>query len=749
MASDLQFGTFAAKQMINGAANALRYALICSLPLAAYLASAVPGRAAANNEGLPVIPLTIKNNLDSSSPVFVYVKGLVPQATSNIPAGSWVYVSNVNGDVTITPQIGQGVYRSLALNLGTLAIGATATLNVPKLNAVRIYVSYGTGVQVCCSAATGRDPSAPDGWIPTSPNFPIVYDYAEYTWDNTGNVGLGHTTRFNINTTQLDGWGLPLLLTLKGKSASSNNTVVLNAGFTSDRATMFNAYLQLGEPWTKLVQFKNGVPLRIISPYHGIQVPLQIFPSNALDSYISDVFKYYETRTLKVTANFCGGNHSFQGSTVPSSSTMRFTDAASGASFEFPMPSTLTVYLNEIHASQRTCLSEAVAAKLGGAFVRTNLLVNSNLDACDTSQFYQNPPIQKYAEFFHVHSVNHLAYSFGYDDTCSQNSTILVDDPTSLVITVGGDQPPPPAARAAHDFNADGTSDILWRNSSGAVALWLMGPNATIASAVGVGSVDPNVWTIIGQRDINGDKNADIILRATDGSIGEWLMNGNGTIMSANGLGNPTTNWTIVGTGDFNGDGIGDILWRGAGSSVVIWYMNNGGTLGSAVGVGSLPVEWVVAGTGDFDGDGIWDMLWSHTSGAIAVWLMNGNGTIKSANGLGTLPVGVWSIAGTGDFNGDKISDILLSGSGNAVGIWFMNSSGTVSSAQGAGAMASGWTIAQTGDYNGDGKSDILWYHAASGSIGAWLMNAASIASAVGIGSLPPASWTIVSANSE
>jgi hypothetical protein len=111
--------------------------------------------------------------------------------------------------------------------------------------------------------------------------------------------------------------------------------------------------------------------------------------------------------------------------------------------------------------------------------------------------------------------------------------------------------------------------------------------------------------------------------------------------------------------------------------------------------------------------------------------------------------VGTWSIAGTGDFNGDGISDILVSTSGNAVGIWFMNNSGTVASAQGAGTMAAGWTIVQTGDYNGDGRSDILWYQGSSGAVATWLMNGATISAAVGIGSLPPASWMLVTANSD
>jgi uncharacterized repeat protein (TIGR01451 family) len=299
----------------------------------------------------------------------------------------------------------------------------------------------------------------------------------------------------------------------------------------------------------------------------------------------------------------------------------------------------------------------------------------------------------------------------------------------------------------AHDFNNDGFSDILLENTGGGIAMWLMGANATVQSAVGVGATT-NVWTIIGQRDINGDGKGDILFRATDGSIAEWLMNA-GTITSANGLGNPTTAWTIVGTGDFNGDGIGDVLFRGGGTAVALWYMNSAGGLASAIGVGSLPSDWIVVGAGDFDGDGVRDILWlNNSSKGVAVWLMNANGTVKSAVAVGSLPAG-WSIAGSGDFNGDNISDILLSNTGNGVAIWFMNSSGGIASAQGVATMAPGWTIAQTGDFNGDGKSDVLLYHSASGTIGAWLMNGATITSFVGVGSLPPSAWMLVTANSE
>jgi hypothetical protein len=106
-----------------------------------------------------------------------------------------------------------------------------------------------------------------------------------------------------------------------------------------------------------------------------------------------------------------------------------------------------------------------------------------------------------------------------------------------------------------HDFNGDGMSDILWRDTSGNVAMWLMN-GATVGTSSGVGGA-PGVWSIAGQRDFNGDGNADLLWHDTSGNVAIWFMNG-ASVVGSVGVGNlsPGT-WSIVGTGDLNGDGMG------------------------------------------------------------------------------------------------------------------------------------------------------------------------------------------------
>jgi hypothetical protein len=97
------------------------------------------------------------------------------------------------------------------------------------------------------------------------------------------------------------------------------------------------------------------------------------------------------------------------------------------------------------------------------------------------------------------------------------------------------------------DFNADGKSDILWRdNNSGGVAISLM--NAA-------------------------------------------------TVISSQGVSNVPNNWQIVQTGDYNDDGMTDVLWRDNSSGGVAMWLMNGATVSSSLGVANVPTDWAIQGT--------------------------------------------------------------------------------------------------------------------------------------------------------
>jgi hypothetical protein len=93
-------------------------------------------------------------------------------------------------------------------------------------------------------------------------------------------------------------------------------------------------------------------------------------------------------------------------------------------------------------------------------------------------------------------------------------------------------------------------------------------------AATFVGNV-PTVWTIVGLGDFNGDGKTDILWRDTSGNVAIWEMNGTSLLIgSSSFVGNVPASWSIVGTGDFNGDGKSDILWRDTSGNVAIWEMN-------------------------------------------------------------------------------------------------------------------------------------------------------------------------------
>jgi FG-GAP-like repeat len=194
------------------------------------------------------------------------------------------------------------------------------------------------------------------------------------------------------------------------------------------------------------------------------------------------------------------------------------------------------------------------------------------------------------------------------------------------------------------DFNGDGFGDILWRDSAGDLAVWLMN-GATVMDSAALGSV-PGTWSIVGTGDFNGDGKTDILWQDTSGDLAIWFMDGEQVVGSAM-IGTVTSNFQVQGIGDFNGDGYGDILWRDTNSGTIsIWFINSPQVTSTGV-VGTLPSGWKVVNVvqiGDYNGDGMSDLLLLDSAGDVFTWLMNG-ATVSQALTIGNVGT-TWTVQG-------------------------------------------------------------------------------------------------------
>ncbi len=264
------------------------------------------------------------------------------------------------------------------------------------------------------------------------------------------------------------------------------------------------------------------------------------------------------------------------------------------------------------------------------------------------------------------------------------------------------------------DFNSDGRSDILFRDSTGA-ALFFYGtetggftPGPTLnwnpdSAIVGLGDFNgdgredilfdgivarlqtisagfqpdfegaaalPAGWSLAGTGDFNGDSRTDVLLRNVDGGTTVWLAGApDATIVDVpdapfvpdpNFSLNPGLDWHIAGTGDFNGDGLDDILWRSDNGTVVdLLGQSNGAFIGNVNFNLNPGLDWHIVGTGDFNGDGLDDILWRSDEGTVVDFLGQPNGAFVSNGNFNLNPGPDWHVLGTGDYNHDNFDDIL------------------------------------------------------------------------------------------
>lgn len=279
----------------------------------------------------------------------------------------------------------------------------------------------------------------------------------------------------------------------------------------------------------------------------------------------------------------------------------------------------------------------------------------------------------------------------------------IISDPTWQVTALG-------------DFNGDGKTDLVWHNSvSGQTAIWLM--NGVGVSSSGFVMSDPN-WAVTATGDFNGDGKTDLVWRnGATGQTAIWLMNGLAAATSAFVMNDP--NWVAAYTADFNGDGRTDLLWRNSATGQTVIWLMNGANVSASAFVMNNPT-WAVTATGDFNGDGRADLVWRNSvTGQTALWLMNGT-TAQASAFVMTDPS--WSVSAAADLNGDSRSDLVWTNSVNGqVAVWLMNGVSATSSAVVLADPA--WTLAQVADTNGDSRADLVFRNAVNGQTAVWLMN--------------------------
>ncbi|MCE1182491.1 MAG: beta-1,3-glucanase family protein [Rhodocyclales bacterium] len=418
-----------------------------------------------------VTPLTIDGTLTDlpcGTPVYVYVIGEVkasgtttqyyfdangkPHAMTandnNQPAAS--YASDLGASGTIgTPgyvNYAQENYPttwadySIPVTVGSKTILDLAEINAQNMPGLgtgtaafsgRIYLSVGTP-KLPFTAIDSSQYTAPV--TIGGPGQYTLFDWIEFSYDSAGN--------FNGNTTQVDQFGFPLLL-------SGTPGGLLQGQYKVKRSDILAAVAQLGADFNVPVSvpptattgtYPAGIStLRALSPkaitgQNSYSGALLTYFDNAVQSWYSH---WTSPNSVTVTDQASGV---FYGTTQ--TGTLTFTQGSTS----FPVAGSSGIPSMDIWQCANSLATGSAAQKnvqkiLAAAFNRGNVSNTMTDMNCASGPFYSavNPAqtFNPWANLFHQVSSNGLAYAFPYDDVCDQNPSIGLTATQSVTIAIG------------------------------------------------------------------------------------------------------------------------------------------------------------------------------------------------------------------------------------------------------------------------------------------------------------------------
>ncbi|MET8755689.1 beta-1,3-glucanase family protein [Streptomyces sp. NPDC004667] len=320
--------------------------------------------------------------------------------------------------------------------------GANGISLPPSMEGGRIFVSdQPLLMDAARNASGGYDDSGyvqPDANNPQDPNRDTRYDFFEFTYRHD-------KIAFGGNTTQVDGFSLPMTAELKQDSSGFDKKVGIAGKSASEVIAAYKDSPDVGQAFKSLV---NSAGTHISAPRSSPQFRDGGASAHYFDATIDKAWeKWASGFTL------ADGDTTYRGATKtgadgrPQLAFTRFekkdgkdVEAGKGA---VNKPSTADVAACAGALASGSDTEKFVEARLCAAFNR-GVALNDPATWSDASRYYAKGtgvPFNDYAAFFHSISLDGLAYAFPYDDVHEKSSVMILpnaDTPTSLTLTLGG-----------------------------------------------------------------------------------------------------------------------------------------------------------------------------------------------------------------------------------------------------------------------------------------------------------------------